>query len=160
MDELQIHLLFNHVPVIGTVAALLVVIIGLVMKNNAVRMTGLAVYLAMALAVVPTYLTGEGAEDRIENIAGISKEVIETHEDMAQFTLWIMLATAAIAAVALFAQWKSMSIAPLISTMFVVIAIGASIQIGLTAHEGGKIRRPDLGSQPVLPTGAEAEDKD
>ena len=159
MDELQIHLLFNHVPVIGTLAALLVVIIGLVMKNNAVKMTGLAVYLAMALAVVPTYLTGEGAEDRVENIAGISENVIESHEEMAQLSFWIILATAAIAGVALFTQWKSMSVAPLISTLFVVIAIGASVQIGLTAHEGGKIRRPDLGSQTIAPAEAE-EDKD
>ncbi len=160
MDELQIHLLFNHVPVIGTLAALLVVIIGLVMKINAVRMTGLAVYVAMALAVVPTYLTGEGAEDRVENIAGVSENVIESHEDMAQLSLWIILATAAIACIALFTQWKAMSLAPLISTLFVVIALGASIQIGLTANEGGKIRRPDLGSQPAIPVGAETGHKD
>ncbi len=78
---------------------------------------------------------------------------------MAQLSLWIILATAAIAGVALFTQWKSMSVAPLISTLFVVIAIGASVQIGLTAHEGGKIRRPDLGSQTTAPAEAE-EDKD
>ena len=33
------------------------------------------------LLAVPTLLSGEGAEDRVENIAGVSKVQIEAHED-------------------------------------------------------------------------------
>ncbi|MCX6140912.1 MAG: hypothetical protein NTX15_08820 [Candidatus Kapabacteria bacterium] len=158
MNELQIHLFFNHVPVIGASVALLVVIIGFVLKNSAVRATGLAVYIAMSLAVIPTYLTGEGAEERIENIAGISEDVIESHEDMAKVSLWFMLGAAAIAAASLYTQWKQHSRASLLSIIFLVVAIGAFVQIGLTAHEGGKIRRPDLNSPSA--TQPAAADKD
>lgn len=158
MNELQIHLFLNHVPILGAFAALLVVIIGVVIKNNAVRMSGLAVYIMMALAVIPTYLSGEGAEERIENIAGISETVIESHEEMAELSLWIMLAAAAIGAAALFTQWKGKSIAGTLSLLFVVVAIGAFVQIGLTGHEGGKIRRPDMTLGTAAPAAAEDND--
>jgi len=146
MDALQIHLLLNHVPIIGALVALLVVVVGHFAHNKAIGITGLAMYFVMALAVVPTYLSGEPAEERIENIAGIQKSVIEAHEDMATISLWIMLAAAAFAGASFYAQWKSMSSAKLLSTVFIVVAIGAFIHIGLTGHEGGKIRRPDLGT--------------
>lgn len=158
MNELQIHLFLNHVPILGALAALLVVIIGVVIKNNAVRMSGLVVYIVMALAVVPTYLSGEGAEERIENLAGISETVIESHEEMAELSLWIMLAAAAIGASALFTQWKGKSIAGTLSIAFVIVAIGAFIQIGLTGHEGGKIRRPDMTSGIAAPAAAKDND--
>ncbi|HLP28801.1 MAG TPA: hypothetical protein VK147_09180 [Candidatus Didemnitutus sp.] len=158
MNELQIHLFLNHVPILGALAALLVVIIGVVIKNNTVRMSGLAVYIVMALAVIPTYLSGEGAEERIENIAGISETVIESHEEMAELSLWIMLVAAAVGAAALFTQWKGKSIASTLSILFVLVAIGAFIQIGLTGHEGGKIRRPDMTSNVAAPAAAEDND--
>lgn len=158
MNELQIHLFFNHVPVIGAFAALLVVIIGVAMKSNAVRATGLVVYIAMALAVVPTYLTGEGAEERIENIAGISEDVIESHEDMAKISLWLMLGAAAIGAAALYTQWKQKPISSQLTIVFLVVAVGAFVQIGLTAHEGGKIRRPDMNSQSAVQPATEDKD--
>lgn len=158
MNELQIHLFFNHVPVIGAFVALLVVIIGIATKSNAVRATGLAVYVVMALAVVPTYLSGEGAEERIENIAGISETVIESHEDMAKLSLWLMLGAAVIGAASLYTQWKEISFASRLATVFLVVAVGAFVQIGLTAHEGGKIRRPDLGSQTAVQPSAEDND--
>ncbi len=164
MDELQIHLFFNHVPLIGAFAALLVVVIGMFMRNNTVRMVGLAVYVVMALTAIPTYLTGEGAEGKVENIAGINKDAIEEHEDLATISLWVMIAAAVIAAGAFVTQWKSTNaaIASTLSIVFVVVAIGAFIQVGITAHEGGQIRRPDLGLAPATPSTAPTttEDKD
>lgn len=167
MDALQLHLFFNHVPLIGTFAALLVVIIGAILRNHAIRMSGLAVYVVMALAVVPTYLTGEEAEEKVEHISGINKDSIEEHEDMANISLWLMLATAAVGAGAFVAQWKSAkpSITSTLSIVFIIIATAAFIQVGITAHEGGQIRRPDLGA-PSVPDSSEntetpsTEDKD
>jgi Ca2+/Na+ antiporter len=149
MNELQIHLFFNHAPIIGVMAATLVVIIGIVLKQSAVRATGLAIYVLFALAVIPTYVSGEGAEERVENIAGINEPAIETHEDMALISLWFTLVAAAVGAGAFVAQWKNLSSAKALTLLFVVLAIAANIQIGITGHEGGKIRRPDLGTAQV-----------
>lgn len=146
MDPLQLHLLVNHVPIVGAFTALLVVVIGLVRKNHTVQTVGLAVYTVMALAVLPTYFSGEGAEERIENIAGISHDVIHEHEESAELSLTVMLIAAAVALGALVTQWKGLAFAPTLTTIFVALAVLAMIQIARTGHEGGKIRRPDLGS--------------
>ncbi len=146
MNELQIHLFFNHAPIIGVMAGTLVVIIGLILKQPIVRATGLVVYTLFALAVIPTYVSGEGAEERVENIAGINEPAIETHEDMALLSLWLTLGAAGLAAAAFVMQRRNHSSAKTLTLLFVVLAIAANIQIGITGHEGGKIRRPDLGS--------------
>jgi hypothetical protein len=57
-----------------------------------------------------------------------------------------MLIAAAVALATLLTQWKGMSIAQPLTYLFVVIALMATLQIARTGHEGGKIRRPDLGS--------------
>lgn len=151
MDALQLHLFYNHVPLIGALAALLVVVIGMVMRNKAVRMVGLAVYVLMALTVVPTYLSGEGAEEKVENIAGINKDVIEEHEELAVVALWLMVAASVAAICAFVALWKSapQNITAGLSIIFVVLAIAGFVQTALTAHEGGEIRRPDLETTPA-----------
>ena len=146
MDPLQLHLLVNHLPIIGALTALIVVVIGVLRKNVAVRTVGLSLYAVMALAVLPTYFSGEGAEERVENIAGISHDVIHEHEESAELSLIMMLVAAAVALATVVAQWKGMSIASTLSYLFVVIALITAIQIALTGHEGGKIRRPDLGA--------------
>lgn len=146
MDPLQLHLLVNHLPIIGALTALIVVVIGVLRKNVAVRTVGLSLYAVMALAVLPTYFSGEGAEARVENIAGISHDVIHEHEESAELSLIMMLVAAAVALAALVVQWRGMSVASTLSYLFVVIALISAIQIAFTGHEGGKIRRPDLGT--------------
>jgi len=146
MDPLQLHLLVNHLPIIGALTALIVVVIGVIRKDATIRTVGLSVYAVMALAVLPTYFSGEGAEERIENIAGISHDVIHEHEESAELSLTVMLIAAAVALATLLTQWKGMSIAQPLTYLFVVIALMATLQIARTGHEGGKIRRPDLGS--------------
>lgn len=146
MDELQIHLFFNHAPIIGVMVATLVVIIGIVTKQVAVRTTGLALYVIFALTIIPTYVSGEGAEERVENIAGINDTSIELHEDMAIVSLWATLVAAVLAGASYLAQMRTHRAARALTVAFVVVALAANVHVGLTAHEGGKIRRPDLGS--------------
>lgn len=150
MDELQLHLLYNHVPLIGTFAAFLVFLIGMVMRNNAVRMAGLAVYVVMALTIVPTYLSGEGAEEKVEHVAGISNDAIKEHEEHAELALWLMVAAAVIGIVTFIAFWKTLrtDLTTGLSILFIVAAVAGFIKVGITAHEGGEIRRPDLGAPP------------
>ena len=73
----QLHLLLNHVPVFGTAFGLLLRLAALAMKNDGWRSAAMVVLLASALGTIPAYLTGEPAEDVIENLQGIEKEAIE-----------------------------------------------------------------------------------
>ncbi len=174
MDGLQLHLLTNHLPIIGTMAALLVVILGMLRKNDGAITAGLIIYVVMAVAVVPAYLSGEEAEERIEEIAGVgltvqmvavpmdmsyvSHDVIHEHEEMAELSLWLTSLSGLLAIGALFTRSKQSPLAPKFAIAFVVLAVIAFGQAARTGHEGGKIRRPDLGTAVASPAGSEADE--
>lgn len=158
MDGLQLHLLTNHLPIIGTMAALLVVILGMLRKNDGAITAGLIIYVVMAVTVVPAYLSGEEAEERVEEIAGVSHDVIHEHEEMAELSLWLTSLSGLLAIGALFTRSKQSPLAPKFAMAFVVLAIIAFGQAARTGHEGGKIRRPDLGTAVASPAGVEAEE--
>lgn len=158
MDGLQLHLLTNHLPIIGTMAALLVVILGMVRKNEGSISAGLIVYVLMAVAVVPAYLSGEEAEERVEHIAGINESVIHKHEEMAELSLWLTSLSGLLAIGALFTRSKQSALAPKFALAFVVLAVIAFGQAARTGHEGGKIRRPDLGTTVASPSHDEEDE--
>lgn len=157
MDGLQLHLLTNHLPIVGTFAALLVVLIGMLRRSDAAISTGLIVYAVMALMAVPAYLSGEEAEERIEQIAGINEGAIHEHEEMAELTLWLMTISGLLAIGAVVTHARNMKISSKIALAFVIVAIAAFAQGAWTGHEGGKIRRPDLGGPAPAASGAEED---
>jgi uncharacterized membrane protein len=149
MDGLQLHLLTNHLPIVGTFAALLVVLVGMIRRSDAAISAGLIVYAVMAFTAVPAYLSGEEAEERVERIAGINEGAIHEHEEMAELTLWLTVISGVLAVGAVVAHSRNMKISSKIALAFVIIAIAAFAQAARTGHEGGKIRRPDLGNSAV-----------
>ncbi len=158
MDGLQLHLLTNHLPIIGTMAALLVVVLGMLRKNDGAISTGLIIYVVMAVAVIPAYLSGEEAEERVENIAGVNESVIHEHEEMAELSLWLTSLSGLLAIGALFTRSKQSALAPKFALAFVVLAVIAFGQAARTGHEGGKIRRPDLGTTVASPSHDEEDE--
>lgn len=158
MDGLQLHLLTNHLPIIGTMAALLVVILGMLRKNDGAVTAGIIIYIVMAVAVVPAYLSGEEAEERVEDIAGISHNVIHEHEEMAELSLWLTSLSGILAIGALYTRSKQSPLAPKFALAFVVLAVIAFGQAARTGHEGGKIRRPDLGTTVASPSHDEEDE--
>lgn len=157
MDGLQLHLLTNHLPIVGTFAALLVVLVGMLRRSDAAISTGLIVYAVMALMAVPAYLSGEEAEERVEQISGINEGAIHEHEEMAEVTLWLTVISGLLALGAVITHHRNMKISSKIALAFVIIAIAAFAQAALTGHEGGKIRRPDLDGAVPAASGTEED---
>jgi hypothetical protein len=108
--------------------------------------------------VVPAYLSGEEAEERVENIAGVNESVIHEHEEMAELSIWLTSLSGLLALGALFTRSKQSSLAPKFALAFVVLAIIAFAQAARTGHEGGKIRRPDLGTSVASPESGEEDE--
>ncbi len=77
---------------------------------------------------------------------------------MAELSLWLTSLSGLLAIGALFTRSKQSPLAPKFAMAFVVLAIIAFGQAARTGHEGGKIRRPDLGTAVAVPAGAEAEE--
>ena len=67
MNGLDIHLLVNHIPVIGIPIGVLVALGGMLFKAEAVKKTGLIIFIATGVFVFPANFSGEDAEDIVED---------------------------------------------------------------------------------------------
>ena len=146
MNATHLHLLLNHTPVVGTVFGLGLLAYGLWRKSEDLKKTALGVFVICALLAVPVYLTGEPAEHVAKRISGVSKPVIEQHEEAAgvAFTAVVVLGVGALAGLLLFRRGK-----PVPGWYSSVILVAALIVTGLmawTANLGGLVRHPEIQS--------------
>jgi len=73
MNATQIHLALNHIPVLLSITGGLILLFGLIKKNTPVMRTALILLVAAALFTLPVYLTGEGTEEAVEKLPGVSE---------------------------------------------------------------------------------------
>lgn len=83
MYQTHIHLLITHLPIFGSILGGLVLAYGLWTKSNQTKIASYILFIISSIGAVIAYLTGEAAEETVGNIAGISKNLIEQHEDFA-----------------------------------------------------------------------------
>jgi putative copper export protein len=144
MNGAQLHLMLNHLPVMGALFSLLLLGWSLIRRSAEVQKLALAVALLAGLSSVPAYLTGEPAEEVIEHTAGVDEAYIEGHESMGKFALWCGVALGVAAGAALAAGVKNprwLSAGTAITLLASVLVFGV---MGYTAHLGGQIRHPEI----------------
>jgi len=83
-NPVHLHLVLNHVPVLGTAFGRALVGWALLRRSEELKKISLGVFIIVALLAIPAYLTGEPAEELVENLPGVSKASIEQHEETAQ----------------------------------------------------------------------------
>jgi uncharacterized membrane protein len=93
MNEAHLHLLVNHFPIIGTLFGLGVLITGLLLKNNSVKNTAYFLFVASAIFTAFSMGTGEGAEELVEDLPNIGKQIIHEHEEIAEKFAILMYVT-------------------------------------------------------------------
>lgn len=150
MSSVWLHLLVNHVSIVGTFIGLIIVIVGLFMKSDVIKNVGLIVFVVTGLSVYVAYLTGAPAEEAIENIPGISESVIHTHQEAAQWSLTAISAALVLSLVTLFYKSQKAVVRNSIMTAFLIVSLWAYAVIAKTSHDGGLIRRPDLNPSPAI----------
>ena len=101
MDATYIHLLTNHIPILGSLFGAVLLAIGMLLKNRTVEIVALSTILLSAVFTLPAYFSGEEAEHVVEKIAGISKHHLEEHEEHAELTLWLMIVSGLLALMSL-----------------------------------------------------------
>jgi hypothetical protein len=89
MNWAHVHLLLGHLPVIGTIFGVLLLLLALLRKSEELKRVSLGVFVFTALIVLPVYFTGEPAEEVVEHLPGVAEPLIERHENAALFALLI-----------------------------------------------------------------------
>jgi len=158
IDAAHLHLMLNHVPVIGTPLLLLLLTIGLLRGSRELTTVSLTLVIGLAAATALIYLTGEPAEELIERAPWVSKTLIEAHEEQALVSLVAALVTGSLAAAALALRAKAWSGPWLPRAVWGALAV-TSLLIGWTAWSGGQIRHDEIRSAAgALPSGPKDSD--
>lgn len=143
MNSSQIHLALTHLPVVLSLAGMIILIVSYFNKNQTVRKVGFYVLIFAGLSALPVFFSGEGAEELVEEIPGVSEPLIEQHEDVAMYSLYAVLAAGLLSLISLFrfSFQKLGSSVRVLALALSVIATGLMIQ---TAHLGGQIRHSEI----------------
>ena len=144
MTPTHLHLVLNHIPVIGFLAALLFLGWGLLRRHDQVVRAALGAVVVIAIFTIPTYLTGEPAEEAVEGLAGISEPIIESHEDAALVALIAMIVTGIAAAITLLVATLRQPYRPQLGYLTAVVGIIAFALIARAANLGGQIRHSEI----------------
>jgi hypothetical protein len=152
MNLAHIHLLLNHFPTIGTIIGIGLFLVGLAAKSNDLKRASLVVFLGIALITLPTYMSGNAAQEVICKgqpkgpctDRGVSKALIEKHEGAALLAFIFMEFTGAFAWLGL---WKYRRAARFPGAVLAAVALFSMVTFGLMAQAaniGGEIRHPEI----------------
>ena len=145
MTATHLHLLLNHLPILGVPFGLALLAYGSLRRQEQVQRVALLIFVLLGLAVWPVFLTGEPAEEGVENLPQVSETVIEPHEDAAKLALISteVLALASLGALVLYRR-KPLSAYATVPVMGV--ALVATLALGWTGWLGGQIRHTEIRS--------------
>jgi uncharacterized membrane protein len=151
MSQTHIHLLITHLPIIGAALGALVLIHGIWRKSNSTLIAAYNLLIISAIGAGIAYATGEGAEETVEHLQGISKNMIEEHAESALTSLIGLIVIGVIAVTGLFVTLKSTSLTrPLALLALAASLIGFGL-IARTGYLGGQIRHTEIGTNTASP---------
>lgn len=152
MNSVQMHLALTHVPVILSLVGLIMLIVAFFVKNTTLTKISYVLILVAGVAAIPVFFSGEGTEETIENLPGVSEAIIEKHEDVANLSIISIAAAGLLALAALFsAKWQIASrVLKIVILLLSITSGGLMVQ---TAHLGGQIRHTEIRNDVALQNG-------
>ena len=144
MNWAHLHLVSNHLPVVGSVFALGLLGWGMLRRNEAVQRVALGTFVIMALLVLPAYFSGEPAEDIVEHAAGVGESSIEAHEAAALIAVIGVEVVGLLALIALFRARGGRSLSMIGTRVVLAVAIVTGGVLTWTANLGGQIRHAEI----------------
>lgn len=144
MNQAHFHLVLNHLPIIIPLIGLLVMIGGFIVRSELVKRTAYFIFVLGALMTVPAFLTGEGAEETVENLQGVSEQLIKTHEEVAKTFAIISYLLGAISLIGLWANWQKKPFANISAFVTIAVCLLVLFFAKQTGTSGGEIRHTEI----------------
>ena len=146
MNAAYTHLLLNHIPILGTLFGVVLLIVGIIRKNNALSQAALITFILAAVVVLPVDWSGEEAEEIVEEIAGVSHEVIHEHEEVAELAVKAMLGLGVLALITLILGSWHVKIGRALRFITLLLSFGVFFLMFRAGNTGGEIRHPEIKS--------------
>jgi hypothetical protein len=144
MSPVHIHLLLNHVPVIGTFVAIALLAWAVVRRSAELTRASFGMFVVFAILGLLVYLTGEPAEHLVEDLAGVSHDAIEAHEEAALVATVLLGCLGSLALGGLVAFRRGAAIPRRFAVLVLALSLVPAAAIGWTASLGGQIRHTEI----------------
>jgi uncharacterized membrane protein len=151
MNGAHLHLILNHIPVVGVLLLLPLLIWAIRRQSLELIRFALAAFVGIAVAALVVYLTGEPAEEVVEHLPGIAEPSVEAHEGAAVVSLVL---AGALGVLGLFGLWQVRGVATAprwLGWASLAGAVLVAISMAWTANLGGLIRHPEAAAGYVAP---------
>jgi len=144
MTDAHYHLVVNHFPIIGTIFGFGILLAGIFFKNNTVKNVSYVLFIVSAVFAALSMATGEDAEHVVKNMPDIGKQIIHTHEEIAEKLALVLYVLGVVSLLGLYTNLKNHSKASLISFLALVIAAVGVFLAQQVGTSGGEIRHTEI----------------
>jgi uncharacterized membrane protein len=144
MNDAHLHMVVNHFPIIGIIFGFGILIVGLVLKNKTLQNTSYALFIVAAIFGAISMGTGEGAEELVEDMPNIGKQIIHEHEELAEKLAVLLYVLGGLSLVGMYLNFKKNSKAKLLSFLILGIATAGLFLVQKVGTSGGEIRHTEI----------------
>lgn len=144
MNNAHLHLVVNHLPIIFPIVGVIILLIGIFTKSDVSKRNAYIVFILGALASVAAMATGEGAEHTVENIQGVSENLIHDHEEATEIFAGMSYFLGAVSLLGFLTSYRNFSLDKLMPVTILIVA-GVSLYFAQEAgRTGGEIRHTEI----------------
>jgi uncharacterized membrane protein len=137
-------MIVNHFPIIGTIFGLGILISGMILKNNSVKNTAYVLFIVAAIFAAFSMGTGEGAEELVEDMPTVGKQIIHEHEEMAEKLAVVLYVLGIISLGGLILSYLKNAKTRMLSYVALVVAVVGVFFAQQTGTTGGEIRHTEI----------------
>lgn len=151
MSMVHLHLLLNHVPVIGTIIGLCLLTWAVFRRDQSLARAALGLFAILAVVALATFMTGEPAEEAVEGLAGVSEGAIERHEEAALLAT-IALGVLGATSLGVLVWFRRRALPRRVLALMLALALVPASVMAWTANLGRQIRHSELRAEvPTAP---------
>ncbi|MEO8099984.1 MAG: hypothetical protein ABI811_19955 [Acidobacteriota bacterium] len=144
MNLAHLHLLLNHFPTVGMVVGLALFLTALLWNSDHLKRVSLGVFLGIGLLAIPTYMTGNAAQEMLAKTPAASVPLIEAHQSWALLAFMIMEVTAFIAWLGLWQYRRKSHPSGWVLPAILILAGATFACMSVAANIGGEIMHPEI----------------
>ena len=155
MNDAHLHMIVNHFPIIGTIFGLGILISGMILKNNSVKNTAYVLFIVAAIFAAFSMGTGEGAEELVEDMPTVGKQIIHEHEEMAEKLAVVLYVLGIISLGGLILSYLKNAKTTMLYYVALFVAVVGVFFAQQTGTTGGEIRHTEIRPNTIQATGEE-----
>ena len=144
MNPAHLHLIVNHVPIVGSLFAVVLLAAGGLSHNPSLTKAGLLAVLAAGLLCLPAQLSGAGAAAIAQQMVSSNQALIRAHAAAAELGFWVLETAAALALFGLLLLKNASPNARLVVWLTLGVAVLSFGLLARAGNLGGQISHPEI----------------